>query len=263
MQDQDVFVVGAGNSAGQAALHLARHARNVTLLVRGDDIGKSMSSYLVTAIESTGNIFVRYRTEVIDAAGDPALHSITLADRATGILEDVPAVDLVVVGIGGSGVEGCNSRGIYEFGRPRPVTLDDMAYAVERSEQVRLEEDRIILHLFPQDFTLDGRAGKRYPRGSICSRLEANVHITTCSEQEHHAILHAVQQAFWENHGLQCGFCTPGMIMTAIDLIRHADGELGNEQIRLGLEGNLCRCTGYENIVRAIRAAAADPVAVS
>jgi cell division protein FtsA len=49
--------------------------------------------------------------------------------------------------------------------------------------------------LLPQDFTLDGRAGKRYPRGSICSRLEANVHITTCSEQEHHAILHAVQQA--------------------------------------------------------------------
>ncbi len=74
------------------------------------------------------------------------------------------SVDTLVVGIGGSGVEGCNARGIYEFGRPRPITIDDMAYAVERSEQVRLEEDRIILHLFPQDFTLDGRAGKRYPR---------------------------------------------------------------------------------------------------
>ena len=94
-----------------------------------------------------------------------------------------------------SSVDGCNSRGIYEFGRPRPVTLDDMAYAVERGEHVRLEEDRMILHLFPQDFTLDGRAGKRYPRGSICSRLEANVHIVTVSEQEHHAILHAVHQA--------------------------------------------------------------------
>ncbi len=92
-------------------------------------------------------------------------------------------------------VDGCNSRGIYEFARPRPVTIDDMEYAVERSEQVRLEEDRMILHLFPQDFTLDGRSGKRYPRGSTCSRLEANVHIVTCSEQEHHAILHAVQQA--------------------------------------------------------------------
>ena len=60
---------------------------------------------------------------------------------------------------------------------------------------MRLEEDRIILHLLPQDFTLDGRAGKRYPRGSICSRLEANVHITTYSEQEHHAILHAMNEA--------------------------------------------------------------------
>jgi cell division protein FtsA len=104
-------------------------------------------------------------------------------------------VDALVVGIGGSGIEGINSRGIYEFGRPRPVTLDDMEYAVARSEHVRLEEDRMILHLFPQDFTLDGRAGKRYPRGSICSRLEANVHMVTCSEQEHYAILHAVHQA--------------------------------------------------------------------
>ncbi|HEX5227067.1 MAG TPA: cell division protein FtsA [Bryobacteraceae bacterium] len=105
------------------------------------------------------------------------------------------SVDSLVVGLGGAGIDGCNSRGIYEFGRPRPITIDDMEYAVARSEHVRLEEDRLILHLFPQDFTLDGRAGKRYPRGSICSRLEANVHIVTCSEQEHHAILHAVHQA--------------------------------------------------------------------
>jgi cell division protein FtsA len=104
-------------------------------------------------------------------------------------------VDALVAGLGGSSIDGCNSRGIYEFGRPRPITIDDMEYAVARSEHVRLEEDRQILHLFPQDFTLDGRAGKRYPRGSICSRLEANVHIVTCSEQEHHAVLHAVHQS--------------------------------------------------------------------
>jgi cell division protein FtsA len=70
-----------------------------------------------------------------------------------------------------------------------------MAYAIQRSEQVRLEEDRMILHLFPQDFTLDGRSGKRYPRGSTCSRLEANVHIVTVSEQEHDSILAAVHEA--------------------------------------------------------------------
>ena len=100
MKDQDVFVVGAGNSAGQAALYLAKHARNVTLLVRGDNIGKSMSRYLVTAIESTPNTFVRLRTEVIDAAGDQALHSITVADRTTGVVEQVPAKALFVM-IGG------------------------------------------------------------------------------------------------------------------------------------------------------------------
>jgi carbon-monoxide dehydrogenase small subunit len=87
--------------------------------------------------------------------------------------------------------------------------------------------------------------------------------ITTIEGVTSNGELHPVQQAFWEHHGLQCGFCTPGMVMTAIDLIRHADGDLSDEDIRRGLEGNLCRCTGYENIVRAIRAAAANPVAVS
>jgi aerobic carbon-monoxide dehydrogenase small subunit len=67
--------------------------------------------------------------------------------------------------------------------------------------------------------------------------------------------LHPVQQAFWEKHGLQCGFCTPGMIMTAADLLtRIPDPSEG--QIRNALEGNYCRCTGYHNIVAAIRQAA-------
>lgn len=116
------------------------------------------------------------------------------AVRRAEIEARVP-VDAMVVGVGGSSVDGQNARGLYEFGRPRAVTLDDMAYAVERSEQVRLEQDRGILHLFPQDFTLDGRSGKRYPRGSTCSRLEANVHIVTVSQQEHDSIVAAVQQA--------------------------------------------------------------------
>ena len=65
--------------------------------------------------------------------------------------------------------------------------------------------------------------------------------------------LHPMQAAFWEQHGLQCGFCTPGMIMSAVDLV--AGGQLSDDEIRHGLEGNLCRCTGYENIVRAVRSA--------
>jgi carbon-monoxide dehydrogenase small subunit len=69
--------------------------------------------------------------------------------------------------------------------------------------------------------------------------------------------LHALQEGFWAKHGLQCGYCTPGMIMAAADLIeRHGPGPISDADVRKGLEGNLCRCTGYENIVRAVQAAA-------
>ena len=68
--------------------------------------------------------------------------------------------------------------------------------------------------------------------------------------------LHPIQQAFWDNHGLQCGFCTPGMIMTALEILKR-NPKATEEQVRHGLEGNICRCTGYENIVRSIVAAGA------
>ena len=67
--------------------------------------------------------------------------------------------------------------------------------------------------------------------------------------------LHPVQQAFHEEHALQCGFCTPGMIMQAIDLLAD-ESDPDDETVRKGLEGNLCRCTGYQNIVRAVQSAA-------
>ena len=67
--------------------------------------------------------------------------------------------------------------------------------------------------------------------------------------------LHAVQEAFWNEHGLQCGFCTPGMIMT-VKQILDRNPQPTDEEIRHGLEGNLCRCTGYQNIVGAVKAAA-------
>ncbi|HWT32094.1 MAG TPA: (2Fe-2S)-binding protein [Propylenella sp.] len=70
--------------------------------------------------------------------------------------------------------------------------------------------------------------------------------------------LHPVQAAFREHHGLQCGFCTPGMIMTAVDMIRRYGGNLDEKTVRHELEGNLCRCTGYHNIVKAILAAAQE-----
>jgi carbon-monoxide dehydrogenase small subunit len=67
--------------------------------------------------------------------------------------------------------------------------------------------------------------------------------------------LHPLQHAFWELHGLQCGFCTPGMIMSAVDLV-DGGGALTDDEIRHGLEGNLCRCTGYINIVKAVKRSA-------
>jgi carbon-monoxide dehydrogenase small subunit len=67
--------------------------------------------------------------------------------------------------------------------------------------------------------------------------------------------LHPLQEAFWANHGLQCGYCTPGMIMAAADLLAR-NPDPSEEEIRKGLEGNLCRCTGYHNIVKAVQAAA-------
>jgi aerobic carbon-monoxide dehydrogenase small subunit len=70
--------------------------------------------------------------------------------------------------------------------------------------------------------------------------------------------LHPMQQAFHENHGLQCGFCTPGMIMTAVDMVNRLGKNLDEDTIRHELEGNICRCTGYHNIVKAIQAGAAS-----
>jgi len=67
--------------------------------------------------------------------------------------------------------------------------------------------------------------------------------------------LHPMQQAFHENHGLQCGFCTPGMIMSAIELVE-TNKNLSEQDIREGLEGNICRCTGYHNIVKSVQDAA-------
>ena len=100
---------------------------------------------------------------------------------------------------------------------------------------------------------LDGRAVKS------CNVLAAQAHGSSVRTIEGLAQgeLHPVQKAFSTHHGLQCGFCTPGMIMTAVDIIRrHPDPD--EAAVREQLEGNLCRCTGYENIVTAVLAAAAE-----
>ncbi|MCU0492425.1 MAG: (2Fe-2S)-binding protein [Chloroflexaceae bacterium] len=76
--------------------------------------------------------------------------------------------------------------------------------------------------------------------------------VTTIEGLAHNGQLHPVQEGFWEKHGLQCGYCTTGFIMAAADLLQK-NPHPTDDEIRHGMEGNLCRCTGYENIVRAIR----------
>ena len=106
---------------------------------------------------------------------------------------------------------------------------------------------------------LDGRAVKS------CTVLAVQAEgalVTTIEGLAESGRLHPVQAAFREHHGLQCGFCTPGMIMTAVDMIRRIP-DLSEERIRDELSGNLCRCTGYQNIVKAIKAAADEMRQVS
>ena len=86
--------------------------------------------------------------------------------------------------------------------------------------------------------------------------VQADGHdVTTIEGLAHGGELHPMQRAFHENHALQCGFCTPGMIMQSVDLLKD-NPHPTEEEVRVGLEGNLCRCTGYHNIVKAILAAA-------
>ena len=83
--------------------------------------------------------------------------------------------------------------------------------------------------------------------------------ITTIEGMGTEGALHPLQEAFWEHHGLQCGYCTPGMIMAAADLLQR-NSDPSEQEVREALAGNLCRCTGYHNIVKAVQAAAKSGV---
>jgi carbon-monoxide dehydrogenase small subunit len=92
---------------------------------------------------------------------------------------------------------------------------------------------------------------------TVLAARAAGTRVTTVEGLASGAQLHPMQQAFHEHHGLQCGFCTPGMIISAVDMVRRLGTKLDEATIRHELEGNLCRCTGYQNIVKAIAAGAA------
>ena len=99
---------------------------------------------------------------------------------------------------------------------------------------------------------MDGQAVKS------CTQLAVQADgssLTTIEGLASNGDLHPVQEGFWEKHGLQCGYCTPGMIMASVDLLQ-SNANPTEDEIRHGLEGNLCRCTGYHNIVKAVQYAA-------
>jgi aerobic carbon-monoxide dehydrogenase small subunit len=99
---------------------------------------------------------------------------------------------------------------------------------------------------------LDGEAVKSC---TVLTVQADGAEVTTIEGLQEDGNLHPMQSAFWSQHGLQCGYCTPGMIMAAVDLLKRHP-EPTEEDVRHGLEGNLCRCTGYQNIVKAVLVAA-------
>jgi aerobic carbon-monoxide dehydrogenase small subunit len=101
---------------------------------------------------------------------------------------------------------------------------------------------------------VDGRAVKSC---TLLALQAAGTEVTTIEGLAHDGELHPIQRAFVEHHGLQCGFCTPGMILTTADLLSR-DGSPDDEEIRRSLRGNYCRCTGYQTVVDSVRAAARE-----
>jgi thioredoxin reductase (NADPH) len=127
MKGQEVYVVGGGNSAGQAARHLSKHARRVTLLVLGESLAAHMSQYLIEEIEATENIKVRLNAQVIDGGGQGRLEHLVLKDRTSGLTETVPAAALFVL-IGARPHTGW---------LPEEVMRDDRGYIITGSDLLR------------------------------------------------------------------------------------------------------------------------------
>jgi cell division protein FtsA len=172
-----------------------------TQIAVGLDAGSSRTRCVIGAVEGLSLRYLGHadvpgagwaKGRLADAAAlaGSIQAAVQEAEKRAGV-----QVEALVIGVGGSSVNGANSRGVYEFGRPHEVEEDDLAYAVELASRVRLQDNRVLMHVLPQDFTLDGRTGFRKPARALCSRLEANVHVITAAWQEHQGLIDAVHQA--------------------------------------------------------------------
>ena len=140
-----------------------------------------------------------------------------------------------------------------------------------RRHELEAEPRTLLVHLLREDLLLTGtHVGCDTSQCGACTVLidgasaksctvlavqADGAEVTTIEGLAQDGELHPLQEAFWNEHGLQCGYCTPGMILSGIDLLERRPNP-SEEEIRRGLDGNLCRCTGYEHIVNAVQAAA-------
>ncbi len=151
---------------------------------------------------------------------------------------------------------------------------DDVAITVTvngQVEHVRVEPRLLLVHMLRDDLGLTGShvgcdtsncgSCTVHLDGASCKSCTVlavqadGAEVTTIEGMGTESDLHPLQEAFWAEHGLQCGYCTPGMIMAAADLLERTPDPT-EEEVRHGIEGNLCRCTGYHNIVKAVQSAA-------
>jgi cell division protein FtsA len=172
-----------------------------TKLAVGLDLGSSSSRVVICALEDFTTRFLGYGEAPVQAWNKGRLGDLeALSASIRSALEEAEkraqaSPESALIGLGGC-VSGMNSRGVYEFGRRRrAIEPEDLTCAVELAARVQLDEDREILQICPQDFTLDGRAGYRNPKGIMGARLEANVLVVTVSLHEHQAIVSAVHGA--------------------------------------------------------------------
>lgn len=140
------------------------------------------------AVESKG--WQKGRIADQQMVADCILAALREAEAAAGI-----NLDSVVAGMGGQTVRGANARGVVELGHVREVEQRDVNRVGDRASRVQLQEDRMVLQVFPQDFVVDDHPGHRDPRKMLASRLEINVHLVTASVQEHNSLVGAINQA--------------------------------------------------------------------
>jgi cell division protein FtsA len=169
-------------------------------LAAGLDLGSTGTRIVICAIEEQSVRFLGFGEAPTQAwskgritDSDALVSSIRFALHQAEENANV-SLESILIGVGGT-VSGVNSRGLYEFGRRREIELGDLRYAIELAARTRIDDERQVLQICPQDFTLDGRAGYRNPKGILGSRLEANVHIVTFSLAEHSALISAVHQS--------------------------------------------------------------------